>query len=78
MNALFDKFIEKERPNIIMLSPDQLTKYAADGKLLDLDAMTEDEKFKKETLIPGLLDYMKEMGGGKLYGLSVLLQSSYF
>jgi multiple sugar transport system substrate-binding protein len=70
MNALFDKFIEKEQPDIIMLSPDQLTKYAADGKLLDLDTMTEDEKFNKETLIPGLLDYMKEMGGGKLYGLS--------
>ena len=34
------------------------------------DTMTEDEKFNKETLIPGLLDYMKEMGGGKLYGLS--------
>ncbi|MFC5649411.1 ABC transporter substrate-binding protein [Paenibacillus solisilvae] len=70
MNALFDKFIEEEQTDVIMLSPEQLTKYAADGKLLDLDTMTENEDFNKESLIPGLLDYMKELGEGKLYGLS--------
>ncbi|BBH22017.1 hypothetical protein Back11_33620 [Paenibacillus baekrokdamisoli] len=68
--AAFNKFIEEQQPDIIMLSPDQLTKYAGEGKLVELDAMTEEKSFNKETLVPGLLDYMKDLGEGKIYGLS--------
>ncbi|MFD0716528.1 ABC transporter substrate-binding protein [Paenibacillus sp. GCM10027626] len=67
--AEFDKFVAEEQPDILMLSPDQVTQYAEDGKLLELDALTEDKAYKKETLIPGLLDYARELGGGKVYGL---------
>ncbi|WP_183530840.1 extracellular solute-binding protein [Paenibacillus baekrokdamisoli] len=68
--AVFDKFIEEQQPDIIMLSPDELTKYAGEGKLVELDAMTEEKDYNKGTLIPGLLDYMKDLGEGKIYGLS--------
>ncbi|UVI28503.1 ABC transporter substrate-binding protein [Paenibacillus spongiae] len=67
--AEFDKFIEEQQPDVLMLSTEQLTKYAEDGKLLELDLLTENKDYNKETLIPGLLDYMKEIGGGKIYGL---------
>ncbi|MBW7458650.1 extracellular solute-binding protein, partial [Paenibacillus sepulcri] len=70
MEAQFDTFIKEEQPDIIMLSADQLTRYAEDGSLLELDTMTEEKDYDKETLIPGLLDYMRELGGGKIYGLS--------
>ncbi|QYR20656.1 extracellular solute-binding protein [Paenibacillus sp. sptzw28] len=70
MKAEFDKFIDEKQPDVLMLTPEQLTEYAEDGKLLELDTMTEEKTYNKETLIPGLLDYMKELGGGKIYGLS--------
>jgi len=63
------KFIEENKPDVLMLSPSQFTKLARDGKLLELDHRVEEKDFRKEGLLPGLLDYMREMGGGKLYGL---------
>ncbi|MCQ6559852.1 ABC transporter substrate-binding protein [Paenibacillus mendelii] len=69
MKAEFDKFIAEEQPDVLMLSTEQLTQYAEDGKLLELDTLVEDKDYNKETLIPGLIDYVKEIGGGKIYGL---------
>lgn len=64
------EFIEKENPDILMLSSDQYKKMAEEGKLYDLDAVIEKEKYDTEGLIPGLVDYLKELGGGKLYALT--------
>ncbi|RIE03633.1 extracellular solute-binding protein [Cohnella faecalis] len=70
LEAEMTKFIDENKPDILFLSSEQLTKYGNDGKLLELDSMVEDKKFNKETFIPGLIDYFKELGGGKLYGLT--------
>lgn len=69
MDAAMLEFIEEEQPDIVMLQPQQFTKLAEEGKLLDLDTYIEEKSFDKEGLLPGLLDYMRELGGGKVYGL---------
>ncbi|MBD2868090.1 ABC transporter substrate-binding protein [Paenibacillus arenilitoris] len=63
-------FIEEKKPDIVMLSQEQYKTMAADGKLYELDSVMEKEKYDTEGLIPGLLDYMRELGGGKVYGLA--------
>ncbi|RCW41971.1 ABC transporter substrate-binding protein [Paenibacillus prosopidis] len=64
------KFIEEKKPDIVMLDSEQYKTMAADGKLYDLDALIEKEKYDTEGLVPGMLDYLRELGGGKLYGLA--------
>ncbi|OMF28112.1 hypothetical protein BK133_19045 [Paenibacillus sp. FSL H8-0548] len=68
--AAFAKFIEEEQPDILMLSADQFKQMALDGKLYDLDVVIEKEKYDTEGLVPGMLDYLRELGGGRLYGMT--------
>ncbi|GFN33968.1 ABC transporter substrate-binding protein [Paenibacillus xylaniclasticus] len=65
-----DDLIEKENPDVLLLDSDRYTKYAEENKLLDLEQMLQEKDFKSEDLIPGLTDWLREKGGGKLYGLS--------
>ena len=69
MNAAMLDFIDEQKPDIVMLSSDQYKKLAEEGKLLDLDTRVEEKSFDKEGIMPGMLEYLRDMGGGKLYGL---------
>lgn len=64
------KFIEDEKPDIVLLQADQYKKLASEGKLYDLDPSIEKDKYNTEGLVPGMIDYLKELGGGKVYGLT--------
>lgn len=64
----FAEFIEKEQPDILMLSTDQYEKMAQEGKFYDLEAPMARDKYNTEGIVPGIIDYMKELGGGHLYG----------
>ncbi len=68
--ANMKKMIEEQKPDILMLDNSLFRELSADGKLLDLDAIAQDKSFKPDTLAPGLLDYLRELGGGKLFGMS--------
>jgi len=70
MNAAMLDFIDEQKPDVVMLSFDQYKKMSEAGKLLDLDARIEEKSFDKEGIMPGMLDYLRDMGGGKLYGLA--------
>ncbi|GGG75993.1 ABC transporter substrate-binding protein [Paenibacillus radicis (ex Gao et al. 2016)] len=72
---LMNEFIEKEQPDILMIDTSQYEKMATDGKLYELDGFIEKDKYDTEGLVPGMVDYLKEMGGGKLYGLSTSYSS---
>lgn len=69
-DTAFNKFIEEKQPDILMLDAERYQKLSQEGKLYDLDAVMEKEKYETEGLIPGMLDYLKEQGGGKVYGLA--------
>jgi len=68
-DTALNKFIEEKQPDILMLDAEKYQKLSQEGKLYDLDAVMEKEKYETEGLIPGMLDYLKEQGG-KVYGLS--------
>lgn len=67
---LMNKFIEEEQPDILMLSVEEYEKKSLAGELYELDGYIAKDKYDTEGLVPGILDYLKEKGGGKLYGLT--------
>lgn len=69
------KLIEDEKPDVLMLDISQYEKMAQDAKLQDLEALMTQDKYDTEGLIPGMADYMKELGGGQLYGLPTTFSS---
>ncbi|MFD1953191.1 ABC transporter substrate-binding protein [Paenibacillus thailandensis] len=69
MEAEMMKFIEENQPDVLMLDSEQYEKMAAEGKLYDLETRMSQEKYNTENIVPGLIDYLKEKGGGKLYGM---------
>ncbi|CAH0120382.1 MULTISPECIES: ABC transporter substrate-binding protein [unclassified Paenibacillus] len=63
-------FINKEQPDVVLLSAEQYELYAADGMLLELDSFIRKENYDIDGIYPTIIDLLKEKGGGKLYGLS--------
>jgi len=68
-NTAYQKFIEEEKPDIIMIEPAQLTTLGDEGKLYDIENFVNEEKYNAAGLVPGLVDSMKALGNGKLYGI---------
>ncbi|MFL1674745.1 ABC transporter substrate-binding protein, partial [Paenibacillus dendritiformis] len=64
------KFLEKHKPDVMMVSLENMEKLVQEGKLYNLDAVIAQEKFDLEGYMPGLIDMIREKGGGSLYGLS--------
>lgn len=70
------KFIEKHKPDVIMTSSDSFEKLVQEGKLYNLDTVIEQEKFDLDGFMPGLVDMLRERGGGSLYGLAPYFHAS--
>lgn len=64
------EFIEKEQPDVLMVSVDQLETYVSEGKVRELDTLIERDKYDIETIYPALIELLKERGDNKLYGLT--------
>ncbi|TYA11309.1 extracellular solute-binding protein [Paenibacillus faecis] len=69
-NKAFADLVEKEQPDVVLLRMDTYEKFAAEGKLLDLNTLIERDKYDLKGIYPALIEILKEKGGGKLYGLS--------
>ncbi|XEC92619.1 ABC transporter substrate-binding protein [Paenibacillus tarimensis] len=65
-----EKFIKEQQPDVLMLSSDQYEKMAAAGELYELGTSLEQDGYDLEGIVPGLVEYLTEIGGGKLYGLT--------
>lgn len=63
------EFLEKEKPDVLMLSMDEYEKLSQEGKLYDMETLMVQDKIDMEGFVPGMVDYMKELGGGQLYGM---------
>jgi multiple sugar transport system substrate-binding protein len=70
-----DKFIEEQAPDVLMLNSNQYEKYADDGMLYDLNSLIRKDKFNLEGIAPTVIDTIKAMSGGRLYGLSPFFSS---
>ncbi|MHA6480636.1 extracellular solute-binding protein [Paenibacillus sp. strain BS8-2] len=62
------KLIDEEKPDVLMIDQNQYKKLAEEGKLLDIESYIAKDKFDTEGIVPGMVDFMKEIGGGQLYG----------
>lgn len=65
-----EELLDKEKPDLVMLTPAQYEALAADGKLAELDAMIKRDKFDLDDFIPAVTDLLRVKGGGKLYGMA--------
>lgn len=63
-------FIAEQQPDVLMLSPGLYGKLAEDGVLYELDTAIGRDKFDIDNILPGVTQFLKAKGGGKLYGLA--------
>ncbi|RAV08336.1 ABC transporter substrate-binding protein [Paenibacillus contaminans] len=70
------KDIEKQKPDIFMLGARELSLYAERGLLYDLDPLIKQDKFDIENIHAGTVEEIRSKGGGKLFGLAPMFNSS--
>ncbi|WP_334072207.1 MULTISPECIES: ABC transporter substrate-binding protein [Paenibacillus] len=71
----YKKIIEDEKPDVFSLSPQEFEQYLADDRLYDLDALLNQDAFDLKGFHPEVINYLRHLGNGKLYGLSPHFQS---
>ncbi|MEK3674329.1 ABC transporter substrate-binding protein [Paenibacillus sp. FSL R10-2771] len=71
----YNSAIQKYSPDLVMLPPYDYQQMSKDKKLADLEPLIERDQYDMTTVYPGLLAELKEQGGGKLYGLSLKVES---
>ena len=64
------KFIEEQKPDVLMLSTDEYSRMAGEGKLYNLESFIKKDEYDLEGIVPGVVDYLKEQSDGILYGLA--------
>ncbi|MFC4598917.1 extracellular solute-binding protein [Cohnella hongkongensis] len=71
MEERLNRFLEEQRPDVLMLYGEQYEMLAREGgKLLPLDPVIKQDEFDTEGIHPAVLKLLREPGGGKLFGLS--------
>jgi len=66
----WEKFLQDEQPDVLLLSPDQYKTMSEKDALVDLEPMLSEKDFKGEEILPAIIDYLKTTANGKLYGMS--------
>lgn len=64
------KWVDLHKPDVLLLGGDEYEEYAQAGKLFNLEPMIKQEQFDVDGYMPGLIDSLREKGGGSLYGLT--------
>ncbi|RJE87612.1 extracellular solute-binding protein [Paenibacillus sp. 1011MAR3C5] len=63
------ELIEKEKPDLLLIDLYDLETLTEKGELLSLDTYIAQDKINTDEMVPGIIDMMKEMGEGQLYGM---------
>lgn len=64
------KWVDLHKPDVLLLGGDEYEEYAQAGKLFNLEPIIKQEQFDVDGYMPGLIDSLREKGGGSLYGLT--------
>lgn len=67
---VYAEFIREEQPDILILDAHQFKKQINDGVLTELDSLSARDNYHLDGFVPGLVDQLREIGGGELYGLT--------
>jgi len=68
-NKALSAFIAKEQPDVLMVETSELETLGEEGKLYDIESFVLDSKYDVNGLFPGVIDAMKQYGGGNLYAI---------
>ncbi|UVI27454.1 ABC transporter substrate-binding protein [Paenibacillus spongiae] len=64
------ELIANEKPDVLFLGTNQYKQLAGEGNLYDLDTLIAESKYDLTGIAPGVVDYIKSLSGGKLYGMA--------
>ncbi|CAG7643898.1 hypothetical protein PAESOLCIP111_04574 [Paenibacillus solanacearum] len=65
-----DDWLVREKPDVLILTPEQYERLAKNGKLYALDDAIRQDGFDLNNMHAGVVDQLRSSGGGKLYGLA--------
>ncbi|WP_027086553.1 ABC transporter substrate-binding protein [Cohnella panacarvi] len=75
MLANYEKVLAEQKPDVLLMNENQYEALAAKGRLFELGVPMRRSKFDAEGMTPGVIDLLRERGGGQLYGLSPAFES---
>ncbi|MFE5321067.1 extracellular solute-binding protein [Paenibacillus sp. NPDC056579] len=64
------ELIDKENPDVLYMSSELYGELAKEGRLYPLDAVMKQDRYDLQSLYSGMTGTLRELGGGKLYGLA--------
>ncbi|MCM3699802.1 ABC transporter substrate-binding protein [Paenibacillus macerans] len=67
---VYAQFIREEQPDLLILDAHQFKNQINDGNLAELDSLCTRDNYNLDGFVPGLVDQLREIGGGQLYGLT--------
>lgn len=62
--------VKKEKPDLIIANGDSFATMAEDGMLVNLQTLVKKDKFNIDGIYKPVLNHIRELGGGELYGLT--------
>jgi len=71
----FEELIAEQQPDIVIMNEEQYETLAAVGGLSDLETMIGQSGFDLAELTEGVVQQLRQLGGGKLYGLAPTFSS---
>ncbi|WMT41968.1 ABC transporter substrate-binding protein [Paenibacillus sp. D2_2] len=66
--------IEQEQLDVLYLSINEYNQLSAAGLLLDLEPLVVRDHYNIDTIYPSITSFLREQGGGKLYGFAPTFQ----
>lgn len=74
------KFLNTYNPDVLLLDEEMFKAFVEEGKLYNLETAIHQDKFDVDGFMPGLIDKLKALGKGDLYGLvpHVTLYALYY
>lgn len=64
-----DEVVEQDKPDVLALRFPDYERFVQEDKLYDLNAMITNDSFDLEKMHPDIIDFLRQRGEGKLYGL---------
>ncbi|MCM3699803.1 ABC transporter substrate-binding protein [Paenibacillus macerans] len=69
-----EQSIEQDQLDVLYLSIDDYNRLSAAGFLLDLEPLAVRDHYNIDTIYPSITSFLREQGGGKLYGFAPTFQ----
>lgn len=66
----FERLIAEKQPDVLLLDSRLYEKMAGNGELLPLDPMIKKDNFDMIGMFPAVIDFLRQKGDQKLYGLA--------